>query len=412
MTFSNPWFFAAVLGVLGVFHLELIVTLLNLARLGRPLSPALAEVFPEKTREKLQEYITDGKKVDFSKDAAFLVALILFWWGGGFGWLQSWASSLLFGPVETGVVVILFALMAQMLIGLPFEIWDTFGVEAKHGFNRTKPGTFIQDQLKALLLMAVMGIPVAFVIVWFFQTQAQAALYAWLFMVSFSVLMTFLAPRVLMPLFHDFKPLETGELRDAILALSEKLDFPVKEVSVVDGSKRSSKANAFFAGFGKTRRIALYDTLIASHSTDEIVAVLAHEIGHNKRHHVPIGMVVGLAEMGLMLFLLSWVLKSPGFFSAFGVSGSPVGMGLVLFGILYQPLGILTGLLGLALSRKNEFEADAFAAAAVGTPIPVMDGLKRLSRDHLAHPQPHPLAVFLHYSHPPLVERLAALEKV
>ncbi len=412
MTFSNPWFFAAVLGVLGVFHLELIVTLLNLARLGRPLSPALAEVFPEKTREKLQEYITDGKKVDFSKDAAFLVALILFWWGGGFGWLQSWANSLLFGPVETAVVVILFALMAQMLIGLPFEIWDTFGVEAKHGFNRTKLGTFIQDQLKGILLMAVMGLPVVWVIGWFFQTQVQAALYAWLFMASFSVLMTFLAPRVLMPLFYDFKPLETGELRDAILALSEKLDFPVKEVSVVDGSKRSSKANAFFAGFGKTRRVALYDTLIASHSTDEIVAVLAHEIGHNKRHHVPIGMVVGLAEMGLMLFLLSWVLKSPGFFSAFGVSGSPVGMGLVLFGILYQPLGILTGLLGLALSRKNEFEADAFAAAALGTPIPLMEGLKRLSRDHLTHPQPHPLAVFLHYSHPPLVERLAALEKL
>ena len=412
MTFSNPWFLAAVLGVLGVFHLELIVTLLNLARLGRPLSPALAEVFPEKTREKLQEYITDGKKVDFSKNAAFLVALILFWRGGGFGWLQSWATSFQFGPVETGVMVIALVLLAQTLIGLPFEIWDTFGVEAKHGFNRTTPGTFIQDQLKGLLLMAVIGLPVAWVIVWFFQTQAQAALYAWMFMASFSVLMTFLAPRVFMPLFHDFKPLEVGELRDAILALSDKLDFPVKEVSVVDGSKRSSKANAFFAGFGKTRRIALYDTLIGSHSTEEIVAVLAHEIGHNKRRHVPVGMAVGLAEMGLMLFLLSWVLKSPDFFLAFGVAGTPVGMGLVLLGILYQPLGILTGLLGLALSRKNEFEADAFAAAAVGSSVPLMEGLKRLSRDHLAHPQPHPLAVFLHYSHPPLVERLAALERL
>lgn len=412
MTFSNPWFLVAVLGVLGVFHLELIVTLLNLARLGCPIPPNLTEVFPEKTRVKLQEYITDGKKLDFSKDATFLVVLIVFWWSGGFGWLQSWADSFLFGPAETGVMVILLALMAQMLIGLPFEIWDTFGVEAKHGFNRTKPGTFMQDQLKGLLLMVLIGIPVAFVLVWFFQTQAHAALYAWLFMASFSVIMTFLAPRVLMPLFHDFKPLEAGELRDAILALSVKLDFPLKEVSVVDGSKRSSKANAFFAGFGKTRRIALYDTLIESHRTDEIVAVLAHEIGHNQRRHVPVGLAVGLAEMGLMLFLLSWVLKSPSFFSAFGVSATPVGMGLVLFGILYQPLGILTGLLGLALSRKNEFEADAFAAAAVGTPAPLIEGLKRLSRDHLAHPQPHPLAVFLHYSHPPLMERLAALEKV
>lgn len=409
MTLSNPWFCVALISVLGVFHLELLVTLLNLARLGRPLSPALAEIYPEKTREKLQEYITDGKKVDFSKDAAFLVVLVLFWWGGGFGWLQSWATSFQFGPVETGVMVMALVLLSQTLIGLPFEIWDTFGVETKHGFNRTTASTFVQDQLKGLLLMAVIGLPVAWVIVWFFQTQEQAALYAWIFMASFSVLMTFLAPRVLMPLFHQFKPLEAGELRDAILALSEKLDFPVHEVSVVDGSKRSSKANAFFAGFGKTRRIALYDTLISSHSTEEIVAVLAHEIGHNKRRHVPIGVAVGLAEMGLMLFLLAWVLQSPGFFAAFGVTGTPVGMGLVLFGILYQPLGLITGLLGLALSRKHEFEADAFAAAAVGSPVPLMEGLKRLSRDHLAHPQPHPLAVWLHYSHPPVSERLAAL---
>lgn len=409
MTLSNPWFLAAILSVLGVFHLELLVTLLNLARLGRPLSPFLAEIYPEKTREKLQDYITDGKKVDFSKDAAFLVILVLFWWGGGFGWLQTWAESFEFGPVETGVIVVALVLLVQTGVGLPFEIWDTFGVEAKHGFNRTTASTFIKDQLKGLLLMAVIGLPVAWLIVWFFQTQAHAALYAWIFMAGFSVLMTFLAPRVFMPLFHDFKPLEAGELRDAILTLSEKLDFPVQEVSVVDGSKRSSKANAFFAGFGKTRRIALYDTLISSHSTAEIVSVLAHEIGHNKRRHVPIGMAIGLAEMGLMLFLLGWVLKSPAFFTAFGVSGTPVGMGLVLFGILYQPLGLMTGVLGLAMSRKHEFEADAFAANACGSPAPLMEGLKRLSRDHLAHPQPHPLAVWLHYSHPPLGERLAAL---
>jgi STE24 endopeptidase len=412
MTLSNPWFLAALIGVLGVFHLELMVTLLNLARLGRPYTGDLAEIYPEKTREKLQEYITDGKKVDFSKDAAFLVALILFWWGGGFGWLQGWAASCGFGPVETGVMVIALVMLSQMLIGLPFEIWDTFGIETKHGFNRTTPSTFLQDQLKGLLLMAVIGLPVAWVVVWFFQTQAQAALYAWLFLAGFTVLMSFLAPRFLMPLFHEFKPLEAGELRDAILALSVKLDFPVQEVSVVDGSKRSSKANAFFAGFGKTRRIALYDTLISGHTTEEILAVLAHEIGHNKRRHVPIGMAVGLLEMGLMLFLLSWVLGSPDFFSAFGVAGRPVGMGLVLFGILYQPLGIIIGLLGLALSRKHEFEADAFAATAVGSALPLMEGLKRLSRDHLAHPQPHPWAVFLHYSHPPLIQRLAALRKL
>jgi STE24 endopeptidase len=325
--------------------------------------------------------------------------------------MQNWAISLGHGSVETSVLVIAIMMLVQTWLGLPFEIWDTFGVEAKHGFNRTTLRTFIADHLKGLALMALIGLPVAWLVVWFFQTQAWAAFYAWLFMASFSVLMTFLAPRVIMPLFLQFKPMAAGELRDAIFALAEKLHFPVKEVSIVDGSRRSSKGNAFFAGFGKTRRIALYDTLLASHSTEEIVAILAHEIGHNKCRHVPVHLALGLAEMGLMLGLLGWVLKSPGFFAAFGVSGTPIGMGLVLFGILYQPLGLITGLLGLAISRKHEFEADAFAAKAVGSSQPLIDGLKKLSRDHLSHPQPHPLAVLLHYSHPPLGERLTALSK-
>jgi STE24 endopeptidase len=411
MTFANPWFIAAVLGVIGVFHLELLTTLLNLSRLGKALPPALAEVFPEDTREKMSAYITDGKKVDFARSAASLVVLVTFWWGGGFGALQTEIELLGYHPVTSGVIVIAVVMFAQTLLSLPFSIWDTFGVEASHGFNRTTPGTFISDQIKSLALMAIIGLPVTWVIVWFFYYQAWAALYAWLFLASFSVLMTFLAPRVLMPMFLQFKPMEPGELRDAIFALAEKLDFPVKEVSVVDGSRRSSKGNAFFAGFGKTRRIALYDTLLATHSTEEIVAILAHEIGHNKCRHVPVHLVLGLAETGLMLAILGWVLKSPGFFAAFGVQGTPVGMGLVIFSILYQPLGILTGLLGLAMSRKHEFEADAFATKAVGSSLPLMEGLKKISRDHLAHPQPHPLAVWLHYSHPPLGERLAALEK-
>ncbi len=409
MTFSNPWFIAAVLGVMGVFHLEFLTTLLNLARLGKPLSPALAEIFPKETQEKLAAYIIDGKRVGFIRDVAMLGLLMVFWLMGGFGWLQNWATSLGHGAVETSVLVIAIMMLVQTWLGLPFEIWDTFGVEAKHGFNRTTLRTFIADHLKGLALMALVGLPVAWLVVWFFQTQAWAAFYAWLFMASFSVLMTFLAPRVIMPLFLQFKPMAAGELRDAIFALAEKLHFPVKEVSVVDGSRRSSKGNAFFAGFGKTRRIALYDTLLASHSTEEIVAILAHEIGHNKCRHVPVHLALGLAEIGLMLGLLGWVLKSPGFFAAFGVSGTPIGMGLVLFGILYQPLGLITGLLGLAISRKHEFEADAFAAKAVGSAQPLIDGLKKLSRDHLSHPQPHPLAVLLHYSHPPLGERLAAL---
>ncbi len=410
MSMSNPWFVAALFGVVGVFHLEFFVTLLNLSRLGRALPASLDGVFSEETREKLAHYIGDSSRVSFTRDVTLTGLLVVFWWSGGFGWVQAWAESRGQGPVVTGVLVISVILLAQTWISLPFDAWDTFGVEARHDFNKTTVGTFISDHFKGLALMAVIGLPVAAVIVWFFETQAWAAVYAWLFIAGFTVLMTWLAPRLIMPLFLKFQPLEDGALKQAILDLAKKLDFPVAEVSVVDGSRRSTKGNAFFAGFGKTRRIALYDTLLKSHETDEIVAILAHEIGHNKCRHVPVMMALNLAEMALMLGLMGWALKSPAFFAAFSVQGTPVGMGLVLFGMIYKPLGVLTGLLGLAMSRKHEFEADAFAAKAVGSHQPLTEGLKRLSRDHLAHPQPHPLKVWLHYSHPPLVERLAALE--
>ncbi|MDZ4289853.1 MAG: M48 family metallopeptidase [Prosthecobacter sp.] len=410
MTLSNPWFLVALLGILGIFHLELLATLLNLARLGRPIPAVLSDVFPEDTRERLQEYHSDSARLDVIRDATFLALLLGFWWAGGFGWLQQLADSWGHSPLTASLIAIGLVVLAQTLVGLPFDLWSTFGVEAKHGFNRTTPATFIGDHLKSLLLLALLGLPLAGLIVWLFQTQPRAAFYGWAAIATFSLLMTWLAPRLLMPLYLKFQPLPDGELRQSILDLAQKLKFPVAEVSVVDGSRRSTKANAFFAGFGKTRRIALYDTLLEKHTPDEILAVLAHEIGHNKLRHVPIHLAVAMAELALLFALLHWALHSPAFYHAFGVSGTPIGLGLVLFGIVYTPLGLLTSLLGNALSRKHEFEADAFAAAAVGTPAPLMSGLKRLTHDHLSHPQPHPLTIWLHYSHPPLAERLAALE--
>ncbi|MBV6501516.1 MAG: Protease HtpX [Prosthecobacter sp.] len=411
MNLSNPWFVAALAAVLGVFHLELVVRLLNLARLGRPVPPELEDTYPEETREKLQAYISDGARVDVMREATGLAALLLFWWCGGFGTLQAEVNLLGWGPVTSGVIVIAVMMLAQSLLGLPFAAWDTFGVEERHGFNRMTWRTFAGDHLKSLALMAVLGLPAAWVVVWLFHHEPLAPLHAWLFLAAVSVLMTWLAPRVLMPLFLKFTPLEAGPLREAILELAGRLQFPVQEVSIVDGSRRSSKANAFFAGFGRTRRIALFDTLLQNHGQEEILAILAHEIGHNKCRHVPVNLALGLAEMGLMLALLGWALKSPDFFAAFGVRGTPAGMGLVLFGILYQPLGVLTGLLGLAVSRRHEFQADAYARRAMGGGRPLMDSLRKLSHDHLSHPQPHPLAVWLHYSHPPLAERLAALNR-
>jgi len=308
------------------------------------------------------------------------------------------------GGLERGLI-----LLVQNLLSLPFDAWDTFKVEAEFGFNRMTAGTFIADRVKGLVLTALLGGPLLALILWLFQTQEHAVLYTWLSVAGFSIGMAWGAPRLLMPLFLKFKPLENGALREALLALAARLEFPVADVSVVDGSRRSSKANAFLSGFGKNKRIALFDTLIEKHSQAELEAILAHEIGHHKCRHVPKQLALGLLETGLLFFLLHAALQSPGFFTAFGVTGRPPGLGLVLFSILYSPASLLLGLVSSASSRKHEFEADAFAKAACGGE-PLIEGLKKLSLDHLAHPNPHPLTVRLHYSHPPVGQRLAALE--
>lgn len=409
MTLSNPWFIAALVGVLGLFHLELIATFLNLAQFRHALPPRLKEIFSDETVQKAGEYAAASSRIDLLRSTASVAVMIAFWWGGGFHWLESWSTGWGWNEIQTGLGVIGLLLLAQNVISLPFDVWDTFKVEAEFGFNRTTAGTFITDRLKGLVLTALLGGPLLALVLWFFQTQELAALYAWLTVAGFSIVMAWLAPRLLMPLFLKFKPLENGPLREALLALAARLEFPVVDVSVVDGSRRSSKANAFLSGFGKNKRIALFDTLIEKHSTAELEAILAHEIGHHKCRHVPKQLVVGLLETGLLFFLLHAALQSPGFFAAFGVVGQPLGLGLVLFSILYSPASLVLGLISSASSRKHEFEADAFAKKACGGE-PLIEGLKKLSLDHLSHPNPHPLTVWLHYSHPPIGQRLAALE--
>ncbi|MCB1227870.1 MAG: M48 family metallopeptidase [Verrucomicrobiales bacterium] len=410
MTFSNPWFTATLLGVVLLFHLDLLVALLNVRQFAKPLPPRMAALYDEEKLKLCAEYHGRSARLDLMRDSFFLAVLLMFWLFGGFAWLDRWSTALPFGTVWNGVAAIAALLLTRALLALPFDAWDTFGVETEFGFNRTTPGTFIADRLKGLFLSALLGLPLLALVLWFFQTQRWAAAYAWGSLAIFSLLMTWLAPRLIMPLFMKFQPLEDGGLKQAILDLAARLHFPVAEVSVVDGSRRSSKANAFFAGFGRTRRIALFDTLVSSHEQDELLAVLAHEIGHSQRGHVPRHLAVGLLESALLFALLHFALQAPGLYQAFGVSGQPIALGLVFFSLLYRPAALLLSLISSALSRRHEYEADAYAREAMGSATPLVTALQKLSTDHLAHPWPHPLAVALHYSHPPLQQRLAALE--
>lgn len=407
MDLHNPWFILALISTLGLFHLELISDFLNLSRLPQVDQKNESDEKDETVR--MVEYNTASTKAGVIRNSASLGLLIVFWSCGGFGWLDQWTRSFGWDGTRTGVLLIAVLSIAQTVLSLPFEAWETFGIEARFGFNRTTVGTFISDHLKGLALSAIIGLPVIWLIVWLFATQELAALHAWLSVVVIGVVMSWLAPRLIMPLFLKFQPLPDGPLRDGILALAKRLAFPVTEVSVVDGSRRSTKANAFFAGFGKNKRIALFDTLLGAHTEDEIIAVLAHEIGHFKKRHVIRQMIAGFAQMAALFALLHFALRSPALFHAFGVSSPSAGMGLVLFMIVYRPLSTLLEVFQLSMSRRFEFEADAFAADAVGGSSMLIGALKKLSHDQLSHPSPHPFHVWLHYSHPPLAGRLRAL---
>jgi STE24 endopeptidase len=304
--------------------------------------------------------------------------------------------------------------VANHFVMLPFRIYDTFRLEAEFGFNKTTPKTFVSDEIKGLLLAAVLGLPLGAAVLWIFASVPNAWLWAWLFFTAFQLALTYLAPTWILPLFNKFEPMPDGETRSAIEALAERCEFPLDELYVIDGSKRSTKANAYFTGFGKRKRIALYDTLVERHPGDELLAVLAHEIGHFKRGHIVQRLVVSVVQSAVIFLLLGLATNPDGRFAqelaaAFGVPRVSPHTGILFFAILFSPVSRLLGVAANWWSRRHEFEADAYARDATGDHQPLAKALKKLSTDNLAHPTPHALRVALDYSHPPLVQRLAAL---
>lgn len=335
-----------------------------------------------------------------------IMVMLLF---GGFAWLDEFVRSITENPI--GMTLLFFGIIAiaSDIMNIPFSLFEIFVIEEKYGFNKMTIKTYVTDKLKALLLILVIGIPLVSAIVWFYETTREDFwIYTWVVISGFSVLMAMFYTSLILPLFNKLKPLSEGGLRSAIEEYSRKAGFRLNNIFVMDGSKRSSKANAFFSGLGPKKKIVLFDTLIEKHSTGELVAVLAHEVGHYKKKHVFYSISVSVLTSGIMLFILSRVIDSPVLAQALGIQQPSFHIGILVFGMLYSPLELLLGLAMNRLSRKNEFEADAFAkATSDGNAL--MSALKKLSVDNLSTLTPHPLYVFFHYSHPTLLERLKAL---
>jgi STE24 endopeptidase len=392
--------------------LSLVVETLNVRNLSTQIPKEFKGIYDDEKYTQSQRYLKDTTRFGQVQAAIMLPLTIAFILLGGFGWVDGIAQAAADKMIVQGLVFGGILLLISQIISLPFSLYDTFVIEEKYGFNKTTAKTFVADLFKGLLLTLLLGAPIFALILWIFSSVPHAWFWAWVALAVIQLLVMFVAPVAILPLFNKFTPLEEGELRSAIEKFAAKQCYTLSGIFKIDGSKRSTKSNAFFTGFGKTKRIALFDTLIENHSTDELIGVLAHEIGHCKLGHIRQGIIISMISSLLMFFILSLFITKEGLYAAFGIEGTPLYAGFIFFGFLYAPIGMILGLIGNILSRKHEFEADAFAAQTTQAPAEMVAALKKLSVDNLSNLTPHPLKVFLEYSHPPVLERIKALRNI
>jgi STE24 endopeptidase len=400
-----------ILCTIGVdFILNLAADGLNLKYLRNELPQAFEGVYDPERYRKSQQYLKANTKFGWITSAFNLGLILVFWFAGGFPLLDKWLRAFEFGPVLSGLIYVGGLMLLKAVLALPFSVYATFVIEERFGFNKTTKSTYALDLLKGLMLALLLGTPLLAAILAFFQYAGPYAWwYCWIGITLYMLVVQFVAPTWIMPLFNKFTPLEEGELKSAILAYANAINFPLQNVYQMDGSRRSSKSNAFFTGFGKHRRIVLFDTLIQQHTTNELVAVLAHEMGHYKKKHIRQALILGILQTGLMLFLLSHFIAYPGLFEAFYMPQQSVYAGMLFFAMLYTPIDFFAGILMQILSRKNETAADRFAAETTKDPGSMVAALKKLSVDNLSNLTPHPFYVFLNYSHPPVLQRIQSL---
>lgn len=369
----------------------------------------LEGIYDEEQYRKQQEYKKVNTRFGFISGSFSFILLMVFLLAGGFPWLDGIVRSITEQSILMALLFFGILMFASDIIGTPFAVYHTFVIEERFGFNKTTPKTFVLDKIKGWLLGAIIGGGMLTLIIWIYlQFPEMFWLYAWAVITAFSIFMTLFYSSLIVPLFNKQTLLEEGELRDEITGFSEKAGFRLKNIFVIDGSKRSTKANAYFTGFGPKKRIVLYDTLINDLGIGEIVAVLAHETGHYKKKHIITNLVVSIVQTGVTLYLLSLFINSPLLSAALGVEQHSFHIGLVAFGILYSPISFLLGIFMNLYSRKAEYQADSFAKN-YGYGKELIEGLKKLTQKNLSNLTPHPLYVFFHFSHPTLLQRIKAL---
>ena len=405
--------FYIIIGIIAFdFILERILDYLNSTYWSNELPKELEGIYEADKYKKSQEYEKTTTRFSLITSTFSLILMLAMLFFGGFAWLDNFVREYTQNPILMALMFFGILGFAADILTTPFSIYSTFVIEEKFGFNKTTPKTFILDKLKGWLLAAIIGGGLLALIVWIYNSTGEWFwVIAWGAIGGFTIFMTMFYSNIIVPLFNKQEPLEDGSLRTAIEKFSQKVAFKLDNIFVMDGSKRSTKANAYFSGLGAKKRIILFDTLIKDHTDNELVGILAHEIGHYKKKHTLTGTIISLLQTGLMLYILSLFIGNPVLSHALGAEQGSFHLGILAFGLLYSPLSLILGLIMNVVSRKNEFAADRFAGENFN-PAALEEALKKLSVNHLSNLHPHPAYVFFHYSHPPLLQRLKALDEI
>ncbi len=409
----NIWLICILLILLVQYILDLGVALLNLKALTPELPQEFAEEMSREDHAKSLEYTKTTTLFSLLEESWTTGVTLVFLLSGGFNLVDIYARSLGFGAIITGLIFTGSLLLFSWIISLPFSVYSTFIIEARFGFNKTTLLTYVLDHIKTALLAAVIGGPILALILLFFERAGSLAwMYCWVGVVCVAILLQYLAPVLIMPLFNKFTPLPEGPLKENITSYARRQNFKMQGIFTMDGSRRSTKLNAFFTGFGRFRKIVFFDTLLDKLSETEIIAVLAHEMGHYKLHHIFKMILASILHAGILFYLLSLTIGNQGLFAAFGMEHLSIYGSLVFFGFLFTPVNLVVSIIFNIFSRRHEYAADGFAAKTTGNSEHLIRSLKKLSKLNLSDLTPHPVHVFLHYSHPPVLARIDALRKV
>ena len=383
---------------------------LDLGNINPDIPDHFKKAYDKKKYAKSQEYLKTKTKFILVSSTFSIVLIFLVIHLGIFGVLNEFVNLQTNHFILQGLLFISIIYIFQDIISLPFSLYSTFVIEEKFGFNKTTVGLFISDKIKGYAIFIVMGSIIITPILYLFHEYENFGwLIAWSLLALFMIAVQPLFVHVISPMFNKFTPLEDGELRTAIEKYTTQVDFPIARIDIMDGSKRSAHSNAYFSGFGKSRRIAIFDTLVENHTNDEIVSVVAHEVGHYKLKHIIHGTIIGIIETGIMLFVFNFIMNDYALFRVFGLNDLSVHAGLIFFSMLYAPFTMITSVISNAISRKNEFEADNYSLQTTKNKEALISMLVGLAANNLSHLTPHPFKVFLSYSHPPTIDRIKAL---